>query len=441
MSSESRRFPPTRRAIPAEAQATRELLKYVPQMPLEERDRRWDRLRKRMIMADVEALVFLGNDIYWGMGMANIKYVFQVDSQIGADGLFCLDGEPVVWNTLPHMNRPTSHYLSLQEWITDIRDRGGMGAIAEELRARGLDRARIGLVSFSSSVQTTPTLLHRDMVELERVLPNVTWVEANHLLQEMRVVKSEAEIDMLRAASKISRLTVDAMIATARPGVPDAAVYAEMIRTQIANGADPNIFNLFSAGPLEHDPNELWHLLHGCDQPLTPSMRPLQDGDLIVAEWHTKYAGYRCHTEYTVFVGKRAPDQLLRLWDIAGECLEASKSALTAGRTIREALQILREPARKADVDWVELGFHAMGLASPEFPTVVYEDGWGTKSLNGHNIGDLVLEEGMTFGNNIDLHDSKWKPDVGVMLSDFMVVRPDQAECLVGTPRELAQTG
>lgn len=123
------------------------------------------------------------------------------------------------------------------------------------------------------------------------------------------------------------------------------------------------------------------------------------------------------------------------------ECLDASRTALTAGRTIREALDILREPARKADLDWVELGFHAMGLASPEFPTVVYEDGWGTPTLNGHNIGDLVLETGMTFGNNVDLHDSTWKPDVGVMLSDFMVVRPDKAECLVGTPLELAQTG
>jgi Xaa-Pro aminopeptidase len=441
MVAQDRRFPPTRKPIPPQAQATRELLKYIPQLPLEERDRRWDRLRKRMVMADVEALVFLGNDIYWGMGMANIKYVFQVDSNIGADGLFCLDGEPVVWNTLPHMNRPTSHYLSTQEWITDIRDRGGMGAIAAELRERGLDKARVGLVSFSSSVQVTPTLLHQDMVDLERVLPHVTWVDANHLLQEMRVVKSEAEIDMLREASKISRLTIDAMVATARPGVPDAAVYAEMIKTQIANGADPNIFNLFSAGPLEHDPDELWHLLHGCDQPLTPSMRPLQDGDLIVAEWHTKYGGYRCHSEYTVYVGKKVPDQLLRLWDVAWECLEASKTALTTGRTIREALHILREPARKADVDWVELGFHAMGLASPEFPTVVYEDGWGNKTLNGHNIGDLVLETGMTFGNNLDLHDSTWKPDVGVMLSDFMVVRPGEAECLVGTPRELGQTG
>ena len=60
---------------------------------------------------------------------------------------------------------------------------------------------------------------------------------------------------------------------------------------------------------------------------------------------------------------------------------------------------------------------------------------------DSYRIEDMVLEEGMCFGNNVDLHDSRWKPDVGCMLSDFMVVRPQQAECLIGTPLELAQIG
>lgn len=102
---------------------------------------------------------------------------------------------------------------------------------------------------------------------------------------------------------------------------------------------------------------------------------------------------------------------------------------------------MIRKPAEKAGVDFVELGFHAMGLASPEFPTVIYREGYGGNTLNGHGIGDFVLEEGMCFGNNIDLHNSRWKPDVGCMLSDFMVVRPGKAECLIGTPTELAQVG
>jgi Xaa-Pro aminopeptidase len=434
-------FLPTAVPLPEGAEATKELLNHIPQMPLSERDRRWDLLRKKMLMAGIDALVFLGNDIYWGMGMANMRYVFQIDSQIGADGLFCLEGDPVVWNAPPHMNRPTSLYLSLQEWVADIRDRGGMPAVANELRERGLGRSRVGMIGFNSTIQTTTTLLHDDVLALERLLPEVDWVDASPILQEMRMVKSEAEIEMLRGAGKIARKTLDALVETARPGITDAAVYAEMIRTQIANGGEPNIFNLFAAGPLEHPTKELWHLLHGADQPLTPSMRPLADGDLVVTEWHTKYGGYRCHTEFTVYVGAKAPQELLRLWDVSRECLEASKTALVAGRTLREAWEAIRKPAEDAGLDWVELGFHAMGNASPEFPTVIYAPGYGANALNGAGIGDFVLEEGMTFGNNIDLHDSRWKPDIGCMLSDFMVVRPGEAECLIGTPRELPQNG
>jgi Xaa-Pro aminopeptidase len=433
-------FPPTQKPIPTDAVATRELLKWVPQLSLTERNRRWDRVRKKMLMAGLDAFVFLGNDIYWGMGMANLRYMLQVDAQLGADALFPLDGEPVVWQGIPHTNRPTSMYLSIQEWLTDFRTRGGMPAIAEEIRARGFDRSRLGLIGFSSTLQPS-TLLHGQVLALKKLLPQVEFIDADWLIEEVRLVKSEEEIDVLRKASKIARRVIDAMIDTARPGVPEAVVFAEMIRTQLANGGEPNIFNLFASGPVEHGSKELWHLLHGCEQPLAPTMRPLAPGDIIIAEWHTKYGGYRCHTEFTVYLGKKAPKELLRIWDVSVECLEASKQALVAGRTINEAIEMIRRPAKRAGLDWVELGFHGMGSASPEFPTVVYEPGYGNNKLNGHGIGEMVLEEGMTFGNNIDLHDSSWKPDVGCMLSDFMVVRPERAECLVGTPLVLPQIG
>lgn len=38
-------------------------------------------------------------------------------------------------------------------------------------------------------------------------------------------------------------------------------------------------------------------------------------------------------------------------------------------------------------------------------------------------------------------HDPGWKPDVGCMLADFMVVREGGAELLVGTPREIGIGG
>lgn len=430
-------FPPTNKPIPPNAKATRELLNYMPQMPIEERNRRWDRLRKKMIHAKLDAVLLLGNDISAGSGMGNLRYLLQVGTGFGADALFPLDGDPVVWTNVAHMNRPTTLYLSTQEWVEDFRAKGGPPALADEITHRGLDRSRIGLVGFSSFLQTQPTFLHHDILGIEKLLPNVQFVDATPMLSEMRFTKSEAEIDMMRQAGRIARKTVDAMLASCRPGDPDAAVYGEMFRTQVANGAEPILFNLFGAGPVEHPEDELWHLLHGFEHPVIPSMRPLQDGDLVISEFHTQYGGYRVHTEYTVYMGTKVPDQLLKLWDVAVECLHASQEALVPGRTFGEALEMIRAPAKKAKLDWVELGFNSKGTASPEFPSIVYESGYGNNPGNGDRMMDLVLEERMTLGNNVDLHDTRWKVDVGVMLGDFMVVRPGGAEKLVDTPLEI----
>jgi Xaa-Pro aminopeptidase len=170
-------------------------------------------------------------------------------------------------------------------------------------------------------------------------------------------------------------------------------------------------------------------------------MRPLAEGDNVISEFHTKYGGYLVHAEYTVHVGSRAPARLQRIWDVAIECLDVSQEMMRPGVTIRELWEAVRRPAAKAGLEWVELGFHAMGLGSPDFPTVVYAPGFGLPTANGSKIGDLELEEGMTFGNNIDLFDPSWKPDVGVVLSDCMVVCEGGAELLVGTPRTIGLGG
>jgi Xaa-Pro aminopeptidase len=307
--------------------------------------------------------------------------------------------------------------------------------IAAELRDQGYERSRIGLVGFSSCL-APPTLLQGEMNILRSELPHADFTDASWILEDMRIIKSEEEIGMLRKAGVIARKTIDALLKVARPGVPEAEVFAEMIRTQVANGGEPNVFNLFNSGPVEHAETELWHLLHGVEQPQIPSMRPLAKGDLIISEYHTKYGGYSCHTEYTVHLGK-PPQKLLDLYKVSVECLDISREVLKEGNTIAQVLDAVRAPADRAKFDWVELGFHAMGLASPETPTVVYRPGYGSNALNGHNLNNFVLKEGMCFGNNIDLHDPTWKVDVGTMLSDFMVVRKDKAECLVNTPREL----
>lgn len=414
---------------------------HYPRLSLTERNRRWDGLRKRMLVAGVDCLVLLGTDIYWDMGLSNLRYVTGVGAKMGTTALFFLEDEPVVYNAVPHMSRPFHAQQTFQDWVHDIRIYRGPSEIAAELRDRALDGSRIGLVGFSSGILPSSIFLDGEVNALRTALPGAQMVDFGYAVQEMRLIKSEEEIGFMRRGGEVGRKVIDAMVAAARPGVLEAELYADMVRTQIANGAEPNIFNLMTSGPVEHPPTEIWHLLHGHDQPASPTMRPLAEGDSVISEFHTKYGGYLVHTEYTVHVGPRVPAQMQKIWDVAVECLDISQAMMRPGVAVRELWEAVRRPAEKAELEWVELGFHAMGLVSPEFPTVIYEPGFGLDTLNGSRIGGLVLQEGMTFGNNIDLFDPTWKPDVGCVLSDCMVVREGGAELLVNTPRTIGIGG
>lgn len=427
------------RHIPSSARPTRELLKYVPQLSTAERDRRWRNMRKRMIMAGIDVLIFIGTDIFWDTGLANMRYMFQMGAKQHGWALFPIEGEPVVWHAVPHINRPFNPHLTNQEWLTDFRVFPGVQGVADEVKGRGFERSRVGLVGFSSTL-VPPTISHHDYVSLQKALPDAELTDVSWMLQEMRLVKSEEEIGMLRKAGKVARKVVDTMLEYAKPGITEAQLWAEMLKTQIVNGAEPDAFNLLNSGPLEHPEDELWHLLHGTEQPLVPTMRPLQKGDLIISEYHTKFGGYVCHTEYTVYMGK-APQELKDIWKVCIESLDISREVMVPGKPLREAWEAIRKPCERAGYDYVELGWHGMGNASPEFPTVIYRPGYGPNVLNGHRIGDMVFEEGMTFGNNLDIHNPGWKFDVGCVLSDFMVVRPGGAELLVNVPRELGEVG
>ena len=170
-----------------------------------------------------------------------------------------------------------------------------------------------------------------------------------------------------------------------------------------------------------------------------PTLRPIQNGDIVVTEFHSQYGGYLAATEFTVYVGKKAPPQLLDIHKACVEALQISLEVLRPGNTLRNAWESIRTATEKRGIDFVELGFHGHGLGSPEFPTVVYRPGYGPSSMNGDGIGHMVFEENMVFGNNIDIFNPKWKPDVGCMYSDFMIVRKSGAETCIGVPRELPE--
>jgi Xaa-Pro aminopeptidase len=188
-----------------------------------------------------------------------------------------------------------------------------------------------------------------------------------------------------------------------------------------------------SSGPTANGTNRR-RLIHGNDQPLCPTARKLEEGDLVICEFHVSYGGYLSAVEFTVSVGE-PPRELKELHAVAVECLSAGIAQFRPGVTVRQVANAMREPVLGRGLDYLELGFHNHGLSSADFPTIVYKPGWGRMAFD--DLPDFALQEDMIFGTNIDIQNPRWRSDVGVMFGDTIHVTPLGGRRLVGIPLDL----
>jgi Xaa-Pro aminopeptidase len=393
-----------------------------------------------MYQRDLDALIIWGSNYNRGIGNANLRYVTHVPASGRGIGIFPLDGDPVVFSEMHHMYVPESPYDQYQSWVDDTRPFHGARGVIEELERRGLKEGTLGIVGHGNQFAPKYFVPYPDMHELKRTLTGAEIVEATDLVERDRLIKSDEQIEMLRHAGTIANAMAEELT-NAEPGQLECEVYADVVRTMIASGGEPYVFNFFDSGPTTS--NEDVNLLHGKQEPLSPTTRELEDGDLILTEFHAGYGGVLAAAEKSVVLGS-APDELLDIHNVSVQCLESLCNTVRPGATFGEAIDAVRRPVREAGMDFIELGMHGHGYGSPEFPAAVYPnkptetypDGMAEESLSPRGIEDVKLREGMVFGTNIDVYDPNWRDDVGVMFGDMILVTENGAEQLVETTTE-----
>lgn len=98
-------------------------------------------------------------------------------------------------------------------------------SLADLLTRHGYSKGRIGLENgpfcFPLAYDATDEQLH---TSLRDALPNVTFVDAGLLVEQVRIIKSSAEIECHRKAAQISIAGMKAGIARAREGIRDSQV-------------------------------------------------------------------------------------------------------------------------------------------------------------------------------------------------------------------------
>ncbi len=297
----------------------------APRFSIEERDRRWARVRALMRRDGVDVIVVPPHTGHHDHFSANARYLTGLGGyslEVGA--VFPLEGG-VTAVTVPDV--APAKWRAQQDWVDDIRSTGrafGDGLIAR-LKELGLGKAKIGIAGWRNVPRFEDGLLPQPLhAKLVAEFPGAALVDCTKLLDRARYVKSNEEIEFLRRSTALAEAAIQAMHRIARPGVTEAAVYAAMIAAMIERGGDVPAMIMWSAGVGE--------ALVSAGPPL---QRALAAGDILRVEVEGRYAGYCGQVTQMAMLGP-LPSAYRDLWRLQQDALQACNEAMRPGITLGE---------------------------------------------------------------------------------------------------------
>src|SRR5665648_227934 len=176
-----------------------------------------------------------------------------------------------------------------------------------------------------------------------RALPGTEMIDVCEALDDLRLVKSPAEIVLLRRAAHVADMGVTAGIDAIRAGVTDCDVMAA-IQEAVARGGGE-----FPAYPTLVDARGT---LHG-----TPVGKVLGDGDVVYLEVSGVVRRYHCNISRTVVVGEPSP-RVRELYGVVRDALDRATEALRPGTSVSEIVELVAECHRGYEQNtWGRFGF------------------------------------------------------------------------------------
>ena len=193
--------------------------------------------------------------------------------------------------------------------------------VAQMLTERRLDAKRIG-VEMDANFFTAACF-----ESLKRSLPNGRFVDANLLVNWVRIVKSPREIELMRQAAQIMNMVMVKAIDTVRPGVRQCDAAAAIYHAQISGtpeyGGDYTSFvPMLPTGIGTSTPHLTW------------SDATFVTGEATILELGACRHRYHCPQARTVFLGK-PPQKLVDTEKVVVEGLNAALAAAKPGATVR----------------------------------------------------------------------------------------------------------
>ncbi|MGW5269063.1 M24 family metallopeptidase [Rhodococcus sp. NPDC003994] len=309
------------------------------------------------------------------------------DTAAGEDGtVICTDGRYVT---------------QVAGQVPDLRaviDRAGPVRLLSDTPAR-----RVGFESHVVSVDDHARWTERTDVEL---------VRAARPVEELRVVKDESEVALLRQACGVADRALTSLIerGSLRPGRTEKEVGLELDHTMLGLGADGISFEtIVATGANSAVPHH------------RPDATVLRHGDLLKLDFGAQVGGYHSDMTRTYVLGA-AQEWQRELYELVARSQAAGRAALRPGAEVRAvdgAARAVIDEAGHGELFLHGLG-HGVGLEIHEAPGI---GATGTGTLLAGAA--VTVEPGVYFSGR-----------GGVRIEDTLIVREDEPELLTLTSKE-----
>ena len=248
-------------------------------------------------------------------------------------------------------------------------------------------------------------------------LPNAKIKDCERLVNWIRVVKSDAEITLMKSAAEITKLGMNKAMEVINPGTRQcdavSEIYSTLIKGTSQFGGDyASIVPMLPTGKGTSASHLTW------------TEDKFVEGEATIIEIAGAHKKYHCPMARTVLLGK--PDQLkVDTMNKTIEALQAGIDATKAGKTADDVAQAFWKILDKYGIEKTSRTGYSIGIG--------YPPDWGEHTLN-ISKGDMTeLKPNVTFHMIAVMQFGNW----GVEASESIRVTEKGSELFYDFPKEL----
>lgn len=334
-------------------------MNQYPVIPREEYPQRWQKVQKVLEEQKLDMILAYADDratygTAYGRYFADMPVHFE-----NVLVMFARDREPVLL-----VGPETDGYAQLRSTIRDIRVLAEFSAEDEDypfstvIPLKEIVKDVVGesvrRVGLAAKVHMSATLYEA----IQAALPGVEFVEADKPLEEIRGIKTEAEIEVIRYAYKIADLGMQAAIDAIRPGVTEREVAAEAEYAMRKAGCEG-----YGIDPMVASGKNTDHII------ARTTFRTIQEGDVVCVTLAPRYEGYHGACARTILVGEQ-DERFMKALDASIKAQETCGANLIAGNVGSEVEQMGRDIMEEAGFgkNFMYSGLHSVGVTEFEPP-------------------------------------------------------------------------